>query len=280
MAPIIDYENKTVVVTGAATGVGAALVDRLRAAHAERIIALDIKPCSGPIDQFILADLSDPFAIDDAIRRLPESIDVLFNNAGVAATVPLPVVIGVNVLAPRRLIAGLHQRMPPGSAIVNTASTAGGGFMERMAQIVELLAIDDWSESLEWVGAHPEFTQNVYGFSKECAQVLTLLQSAPLAKRGIRINSVCPGLIDTPLIADFQTSMGAPILDWMTSQSGGRKGAPGEIADALAFLGSDAASYINGTNLLIDNGFSAAITTNQIDYSSMPAVDALTNSSA
>ena len=50
-----------------------------------------------------------------------------------------------------------------------------------------------------------------------------------------------------------------------------------EIADALAFLGSDAASYINGTNLLIDNGFSAAITTNQIDYSTMPAVDALTN---
>lgn len=277
MPPIINYQNKTVVVTGAATGVGAALVDRLRAAHAERIIALDIKPCNGPVHEFILADLSDPFAIDDAIRRLPENIHVLFNNAGVAATLPLPIVIGVNVLAPRRLIAGLHQRMPPGSAIINTASTAGGGFMERLAQILELLAIDDWCQSLDWVEAHPGLTQNPYGFSKECAQVLTLLKAAPLAKRGIRINSVCPGLIDTPLIAEFQTSMGAPILDWMTSQSGGRKAAPGEIADALAFLGSDAASYINGTNLLIDNGFSAAITTNQIDYSTMPAVDALTN---
>jgi NAD(P)-dependent dehydrogenase (short-subunit alcohol dehydrogenase family) len=278
--PIINYENKTVVVSGAATGVGAALIDRLRAAHAEQIIALDIKPCNGPIDQFILADLSDPVAIGDAIHRLPESIDVLFNNAGVAATLPLPVVMGVNVLAPRRLIAGLNQRMPPGSAVVNTASTAGGGFMERMEQILELLAIDDWRQCLDWVAAHPGLTQNPYGFSKECAQVLTLVQAAPLAKRGIRINSVCPGLIDTPLIADFQTSMGAPILDWMTSQSGGRKATPGEIADALAFLGSDAASYINGTNLLIDNGFSAAITTNQIDYSTMPAVDALTNSPA
>jgi NAD(P)-dependent dehydrogenase (short-subunit alcohol dehydrogenase family) len=280
MTPIINYENKTVVVSGAATGVGAALIDRLRAAHAEQIIALDIKPCNGPIDQFILADLSDPVAIGDAIHRLPESIDVLFNNAGVAATLPLPVVMGVNVLAPRRLIAGLNQRMPPGSAVVNTASTAGGGFMERMEQILELLAIDDWRQCLDWVEAHPGLTQNPYGFSKECAQVLTLVQAAPLAKRGIRINSVCPGLIDTPLIADFQTSMGAPILDWMTSQSGGRKATPGEIADALAFLGSDAASYINGTNLLIDNGFSAAITTNQIDYSTMPAVDALTNSPA
>lgn len=280
MPPIINYENKTVVVSGAATGVGAALIYRLRAAHAERIIALDIKPCNGPIDQFILADLMDPFAIDDAIHRLPEGIDVLFNNAGVAATLPIPVVIGVNVLAPRRLIAGLHHRMPPGSAVVNTASTAGGGFIERMPQILELLSIDDWRQSLDWVEAHPELTRNPYGFSKECAQVLTLLQATPLAKRGIRINSVCPGLIDTPLITDFQTSMGAPILDWMTSQSGGRKAAPGEIADALAFLGSDAASYINGTNLLIDNGFSAAITTNQIDYSSMPAVETLTNSSA
>jgi len=280
MLPIINYENKTVVVSGTATGVGAALIDRLRAAHAERIIALDIKPCNGSIDQFILADLSDPFAVDDAIRQLPESIDALFNNAGVAATMPVPVVMGVNVLAPRRLIAGLQQRMPAGSAVVNTASTAGGGFMERLAQIVELLTIDDWGQALDWVQAHPELTRNPYGFSKECAQVLTLLQAPPLAKRGIRINSACPGLIDTPLIADFQTSMGAPILDWMISQSGGRKAAPAEIADALAFLGSDAASYVNGTNLLVDNGFSAAITTNQIDYSSMPAVDALTNSSA
>jgi NAD(P)-dependent dehydrogenase (short-subunit alcohol dehydrogenase family) len=280
MSPIINYENKTVVVTGAATGVGAALVDRLRAAHAERIIALDIKPCNGPIDEFILADLSDPFAIDDAIHRLPETIDVLFNNAGVAATLPLRVVIGVNVLAPRRLIAGVQHRMPPGSAVVNTASTAGGGFMERMAQILELLAIDDWSQALDWVEAHPGLTQNAYGFSKECAQVLTLLQAMPLAKHGIRINSVCPGMIDTPLIADFQITMGTPIIDWMVSQSGGRKAAPAEVADALAFLGSDAASYINGTNLLIDNGFSAAVTTNQIDYSTMPAVDALTNAPA
>ncbi|MCA2355786.1 SDR family oxidoreductase [Mycobacterium intracellulare] len=280
MPPIINYENKTVVVTGAATGVGAVLIERLRAAQAERIIALDIKPCTGPVDQFILADLSDPFAIDDAIRQLPASIDVLFNNAGVASTLPTPIVMGVNVLAPRRLIEGLQHRMPPGSAVVNTASTAGGGFMERIAQILELLAIGDWRRSLEWVDAHPELTQNPYGFSKECAQVLTLLQATPLAKRDIRINSVCPGIIDTPLVADFQITMGTPIIDWMVSQSGGRKATPGEIADALAFLGSDAASYINGTNLLIDNGFSAAITTNQIDYSSMPAVDALTNSSA
>ncbi len=117
------------------------------------------------------------------------------------------------------------------------------------------------------------------GFSKECAQVLTLLQAAPLAKRGIRIDSVCPGLIDTPLITDFQTSMGAPTLDWMTSQSGGRKAAPAR-SPMHSHSCSEAASYITGTNLLVDNGFTAAVLTNQIDCSNMPAVDALTNSSA
>jgi NAD(P)-dependent dehydrogenase (short-subunit alcohol dehydrogenase family) len=278
MSPIINYKNKTVVVTGAATGVGAALIEKLRGADAERIIAVDIKPCDGPADDFILADLSDPSAIDDAVWRLPERIDVLISNAGVAATQSIPVVMGVNVLAPRKLISVLQHRMPSGGAVVITASTAGGGFMERLTPILELLAIEDWSRALDWVHAHPELTQNSYGFSKECAQVLALMFAAPLSKRGIRLNSVCPGLIDTPLMTDFKASMGEPILDWMTSQSGGRKAAPTEIADALAFLGSDAASYINGTNLLVDNGFSASILTNQADYSAMPALDGSTSS--
>src|SRR5436309_1326876 len=127
MPSIVNYENKSVVVTGAATGVGAALVELLWDAGAARIIALDIKSCDGPVDQTILVDLADPLAIDQALSGLPERIDALFNNAGVAATMPTEIVMAVNVFAPRRIIAGLQQRMPKGSAVVNTASTAGGG---------------------------------------------------------------------------------------------------------------------------------------------------------
>ncbi len=94
-----------------------------------------------------------------------------------------------------------------------------------------------WSSS----GKHPSLTNNPYGFSKECAQVLTLQLSKPLGDRGIRINSACPGIIETPLLADFKTSMGEPIIDWMVSQSGGRHAAASEVASVLAFLGSDAA---------------------------------------
>jgi NAD(P)-dependent dehydrogenase (short-subunit alcohol dehydrogenase family) len=272
MPPIINYENKTVVVTGAATGVGAALVEQLRGAGAARIIALDVKHCNGSADRTVLVDLADPLAIDEALSRLPETVDVLFNNAGVAATMPTEIVMGVNVFAPRKLIAGLQHRMPEGSAVVNTASTAGGGYVERLSKIQELLAIDDWNAALKWVAQHPALMINSYGFSKECAQVLTLQLSKSLEDREIRINSACPGIIDTPLLGDFKTSMGEPIIDWMVSQSGGRRAAASEVASVLAFLGSDAARYVNGTNMIVDNGFTAAVVTNKADYSTMPAL--------
>lgn len=277
MSPIVNYDNKVAVVTGGATGVGAALIEQLRAAGAAHIVALDIKPCRGPVDETIPVDLSDPRAIDEAIGRLPETIDVLFNNAGVAATLPTEIVMAVNVFAPRRLINGLQHRMPAGSAIAITASSAGGGYPQHLADIQTLLGIDDWQAAQEWVAQRPELTNNPYGFSKECAQVLTLQWATPLAGKGIRINSVCPGIIDTPLLADFNISMGEPIIEWMVSQSGGRRAAPAEVASVLAFLGSDAARYVSGTNMLVDNGFTAAVLTNQIDYTAMPPVDALLN---
>ena len=277
MSPIINYDNKVAVVTGAATGVGAALVEQLHTAGIARIVALDIKPCSRPVDQTIPVDLSDPLAIDEAISRLPDSIDVLFNNAGVAATLPIDIVMAVNVFAPRRLINALQHRMPPGSAVVLTASTAGGGYPEHLADIQALLSIDDWQSALEWVRQHHTLTHNPYGFSKECAQVLTIQLGTSLGHKGIRINSACPGIIDTPLLADFNTSMGEPIIEWMVSQSGGCRATPSEVASVLAFLGSDAARYVSGTNMLVDNGFTAAVLTNQIDYTTMPSVDALVN---
>jgi NAD(P)-dependent dehydrogenase (short-subunit alcohol dehydrogenase family) len=280
MSPIVSYENKVVVITGAATGVGAALVDHVRSAGAARIIAMDNQRCHGPVDEAIPVDLADRVAIDETLSRLPDHIDVLFNNAGVAATLSTRTVMAVNVLAPKKLIAGLQDRMPSGGAIVNTASTAGGGYLERLSEIQELLAIDDWTAALDWVAEHPALTNNAYGFSKECAQVLTLKLAKPLGSRGIRINSVCPGIIDTPLLTEFKASMGEPIIDWMVSQSGGRRAAPAEIASVLAFLGSDAARYINGANILVDNGFTAAVVTNQADYSTMPPVSSLLNAAA
>jgi NAD(P)-dependent dehydrogenase (short-subunit alcohol dehydrogenase family) len=271
MSALVSYVGKRVVVTGAASGVGAALVSVLKEAGAAHITTIDVNPgaAGGPT---IDAALSDPTAVARAVGMITGPVDALFNNAGVAATFATELVMAVNVLAPKRLTAGVIDKMPAGAAVVNTASTAGGGYPAHIGDIQTLLAIDDWDDALAWVREHPELTLNPYGFSKECAQVFTMQVATELGARGIRINSVCPGLIDTPLLKDFAATLGQDMLDWMVAQSGNRRATPDEIANVLAFLGSDAASYISGSNVLVDHGFTGALTTNQLDYSTFPTV--------
>jgi NAD(P)-dependent dehydrogenase (short-subunit alcohol dehydrogenase family) len=186
---LVRYDGKRVVVTGAASGVGAELVRVLQDGGADNITTIDIKP-AGPVDHPIAADLSTPAGVDSAVAQIDGPVDVLFNNAGVAATFSTDVVMAVNVLAPRRLTAALLERIPAGGAVVNTASTAGGGYTEHVGLIQDLLAIDDWGDALTWVRNHPELTANPYGFSKECAQVYTMQLAPALLSRGVRINSV------------------------------------------------------------------------------------------
>lgn len=263
------YDGKHVVVTGAASGVGAALVTTLRDLGAATITGVDRDPCTGPVTTSVRTDLSDPASIDALLAGLDGPIDVLFNNAGVAATLPTPVVMAVNALAPRRLALGLLDRMAPGAAIVTTASTAGSGWAERLPAILELLAIDDWDEALAWIDAHPEAVADPYAFSKECAQVLTMWASKAASTRGVRVAGVAPGVIETPLLADFAATMTEPVLDWMIAQGNGRRATATDIANVLAFLGSDAAAYVHGVNLVADGGFTGAMATNQVDFAAL-----------
>lgn len=269
-APVSTYDGLRVVVTGAATGVGAALVQQLRAAGAASVTAVDRKPVAD-VDRFLEADLSDRSAVDQLVAELGGQVDVLFNNAGVAANLPLEVVMGVNVFAPRLLTHGLAPTMGPDGAVVGTASIAGLQYAAHQGEITELLAIDDWSEALAFLGGHPELTADPYSFSKECAQVFTMLAAPAVARHGVRINSACPGIIETPLIADFADTMGLPIMEWMVSNGSGRRASPDEIASVLLFLGSPGSAYMNGSNVVCDGGFTAALNTGQADFSTLPS---------
>jgi NAD(P)-dependent dehydrogenase (short-subunit alcohol dehydrogenase family) len=264
-----SYEGKHAVVTGAASGVGAALVDLLRTLGVQRITAIDRNPCAGPVDAYCEADLSNQQGIDAAIDAVDGSVDVLFNNAGVAATSPPDVVFAVNALAVRRLTFGLLSQIPSGGAVVNTASTAGGGYAAHLTGLLELVAIDDWAAAARWIEDHPGDSVDIYAYSKEYSQVLTMWASKATIQHGVRLNSACPGVIETPLLSDFKATMTEPVLDWMVSQGNGRPATPMEIAGTLAFLGSDAARYVNGTNLIADGGFTGAMTTNQVDFSGL-----------
>jgi NAD(P)-dependent dehydrogenase (short-subunit alcohol dehydrogenase family) len=264
------YVGKRVVVTGAATGVGAALIEVLAELDAAHVTVLDVRAPTGPHHVFIKTDLSDPSAVDAAIAAIEGDVHALFNNAGVADTMPPRTVIAVNYLALRRLSEGLLERIPEGGAIVNTASTAGGQWQSHLPQLTEVLDLDDWDKSLEWCDAHlAELGAMPYFFSKELVQLYTMRSSRPTIRRGIRTNSVCPSPIDTPLLKDFRETMTDKLIDWNVSETNGRLVTPREVAMVLAFLGSDAAGYVNGVNLLVDAGFTAAMTTNQVDFSGM-----------
>jgi NAD(P)-dependent dehydrogenase (short-subunit alcohol dehydrogenase family) len=264
-----SYEGKRVVITGAYSGVGAALLELVAELGAEHIIVLDLKKPDGPATVFLETDLSSPVEVDAAVDAIDGPVHALFNNAGVAATLPATTVMAVNYLALRRLSERLLERIPAGGAIANTASIAGGQWPTRLAEINQLLDIGDWVVSLEWVDSHPEIVTDPYSFSKEVVQVWTMRSSRATMARDVRTNSVCPAPIDTPLLVDFRATMSDKLIDWTVEQANGRLATPVDVARALAFLGSDAASYVNGTNLLVDAGFTAAMTTGQIDLSAL-----------
>jgi len=265
-----SYQGKRVVITGAYSGVGAAAVELLSSLGASEIIALDIKQPEGPITRYIETNLGDPAAIDAAAAAIDGPVDVLFNNAGIAATNPALEVMKVNYLGPRRLSEAMLPKIPEGGAIAFTASIAGGQWAGHLAEIQELLAISEREKAIAWIEDHAELVGGGYDFSKECLQVYTMLSSKSTMARGVRTNSVCPGPIDTPLLPAFKKSMTEALINWQVEQTYGKLATSEDVAKALVFLGCEASAFVNGVNLTADLGFSAALTTGQLDFSSLP----------
>ncbi len=225
-----SYQGRRVVVTGAARGVGAALLDVLAELDVAHVTALDLNAPNGPHDAFLPTDLSDEDAVKAAVAGIDGAVHTLFNNAGVADTPPPPVVLSVNYLALRTLSEDLLDRMPEGGAIVNTASIAGNLWRKRVEPINALLDIEvagGWTPALQWFAANlPEIGQTPYNFTKEVVEVYTLRSSRPTMRRGVRTNTVCPGPIDTPLLPEFRASTSDKIVDWNIREMNGRRGAP------------------------------------------------------
>jgi len=271
MNQVFGYQDRRVVVTGGSRGVGAALLDVLAELAVAHVTVLDLNPPSGPHGAFVATDLSDEQAVRTAIDAIAGPVHALFNNAGVADTQPPPTVLSVNYLALRTLSEGLLDRMPEGSAIVNTASTAGHIWRKHATLINELLdlGIDDgWTVSQQWFSDHASsLDEGPYNFSKGVVELYTLRSSRPTMQRGVRTNAACPGPIDTPLLPDFRATTSDKVIDWNIREMAGRAVSPHEVASVLAFLGCPAAGYVNGVNLEIDGGFFAALATGQVDYS-------------
>ncbi|MGH1453898.1 MAG: SDR family NAD(P)-dependent oxidoreductase [Paracoccaceae bacterium] len=248
------FDGKIAVVTGASSGIGRATAARL-ASEGAKVALVDVnadalnaaKPAGDHIT--IVCDVSDETqvraCVDQVIAKYGH-IDVLCNNAGVACS-HAPIhqidnadwdrVFGVNLKGVAYFIQAVAPGMidrAEGGAIVNTASVAGirsgaGG--------------------------------NIYSASKAGVINLTQTTACDLGQYGIRVNAVCPGLVET--------GMTKPIFDYARDAGKEEKlgkraelrryGKPAEIAGAIAFLASDDASYVTGQALPVDGGNTASL---------------------
>lgn len=263
----LSFVGKRIVITGAYSGIGAALVELLRGFGADDVVVLDIKEPEVSVEGFIETDMGNPLSIDNAVSELTADgeppIDVLFNNAGVAATLPADTVMRINILGLKRLTERLMPTMKAGGAIVNTASVAGNGWAEHVNEINQLLEIDSWDEGVSWVADNAEVVADGYFFSKECVQVYTMRASKAANGYGLRMNSVCPSPVETPLLPAFRETMSDQIIDWAIETGAGRVATAEDQARALLALASELAVYVNGVNLLVDGGYTAALQTGQ-----------------
>ncbi|CRM93914.1 MULTISPECIES: coniferyl-alcohol dehydrogenase [Pseudomonas] len=252
----MNLHNKTLVVTGVASGIGAELA-RLARFQGATVIGVDRHEPQLTLDGFFKADLGDPASIDALVTRLPARVDALCNIAGVPGTAPVQAVAKVNYLGLRHLTQALLPRLPVGGSIVNVASVLGAQWPQRLAQHKALAATASYRAGQQWLNDHPVEQASCYQYFKEALIVWSFAQSqAWFRDHGVRINCVAPGPVFTPILGDFVSMLG-PERVAQDSRRMTRPAMADEVAAVIAFLCSDAARWVNGVNLPVDGGLAA-----------------------
>jgi NAD(P)-dependent dehydrogenase (short-subunit alcohol dehydrogenase family) len=253
MKEIMALENKRIVVTGAASGIGAETARTLQSLGA-KVIGVDLNEPRGGVDQYIEADLSDPASIEAALGSIPDGIDALCNIAGLPPTKDRVLVLKVNFLGLRHFTELMIDKLNDNASIVNVASLAGLGWPDAGEQIKAFLTLRDFNAVGTFCDEHGIGNEGgrSYFFTKEALIVWTMMNRWTWRDRGIRMNCVSPGPVETPILPDFLKTLGkraeedAKVMD--------RPGRPQDIAPVIAFLCTDGSSWIKGANIPVDGG--------------------------
>lgn len=281
MKDYLNYEGKICVVTGAASGVGAELVKMLVEMKAV-VYALDIRNVIG-VHQYIATDLSKKEDIDKALEQLPQKIDCFFQNAALPGVLYLGReykvidVFTVNYVAAKYLVEELSKRMTTGGSIAVTSSITGNKFREKSELLDEMYVYGDtFEKAVEWGIKNKDredtlggdfLPQILYIFTKEALNYLVIKKANELLQKGIRINAIAPGAIDTDMTPDFGNLI-EKFEQWdyakeyeysAVSPSLRRDATAKEQADGLIFLNSDLAKALSGSILNSDLGFQAGV---------------------
>ncbi|TNF61506.1 MAG: SDR family oxidoreductase [Burkholderiales bacterium] len=239
------HQGRVVLITGGSQGIGAACARRFAREQA-RVVITDVADAPGQAlagqlgALYLHCDVGHKADVDAAVAATLERhgrIDVLVNNAGIFKAADFLDVTEDDFDAVLRV--NLKGSFLMGQAAARAMVTTGGGSIVNMSSVNGVLAIPNIAS---------------YNASKGGVNQLTRVMALALADKGIRVNAVAPGTIATELAAQAVLTSEDARRKILSRTPLGRLGEPGEIADVVAWLASDAASYVTGEIVTVDGG--------------------------
>ncbi|MAS05435.1 MAG: 3-alpha-hydroxysteroid dehydrogenase [Ahrensia sp.] len=251
--------GKTIVVTGVASGIGRRTAELAGQLGAE-VIGVDVNAPDRPLGHFVAGDISTPDGVARVADAMPRQLDALCNVAGVSGRSGAAATLAVNFFGLRALSERLAPKIREGGCLVNVASIAGYGWRANLERARAIASTQGFPDPATIAGEFDVPDGACYPISKEILIVWTMMAAhlERFRSRGIRVNSVSPGPVETPILSQFRSVLGDEKVDSDIDRVG-RAGTAADIAPTILFLCSDGARWINGANIANDGGLEASI---------------------